>query len=348
MTPSATHSPVQTSSAPSRRYAIIAPCRDEAKFMRRTLDTVLGQSVPPTTFIIVDDGSTDETPKILAEYAAKHPCMRIVTRENRGKRKVGPGVIEAFYAGYRTIQHEIEQGGSEQGGYDYICKLDLDLQLPPRYFEILMQRMEANPRLGTCSGKAYMPIDPEVVDGDFATTYVSEFLGDETSAGMTKFFRVACFRQIGGFVRQVMWDGIDCHRCRMLGWIAQSWDEPDLRFKHLRPMGSSHKGIFTGRMRHGFGQWFMGTSLPYMTASAIFRMTKKPYLIGGAAMWWGYVRSMLTGAPRLEDPPFRAFVRKWQWASLFKGKAKATAELDASQAREWSLSRASLPMPIEA
>jgi hypothetical protein len=342
MTPPAAHSPVQNSNAPSRRYAIIAPCRDEAKFMRRTLDTVLGQSVPPTTFIIVDDGSTDETPKVLAEYAAKHPCIRIVTRENRGKRKVGPGVIEAFYAGYRTIQHEIEQGG-----YDYICKLDLDLELPPRYFEILMQRLEANPRLGTCSGKAYMPIDPDVVDGDFATTYVSEFLGDETSAGMTKFFRVACFRQIGGFVRQVMWDGIDCHRCRMLGWIAQSWDEPELRFKHLRPMGSSHKGIFTGRMRHGFGQWFMGTSLPYMTASAIFRMTKKPYLVGGAAMWWGYVRSMLTGAPRLEDPSFRAFVRRWQWASLLKGKSRATAELDARQASAWSALRAPLAMPVE-
>jgi len=311
--------------------------------MRRTLDTVLGQTLPPTLWVIVDDGSTDQTPAILAEYAAKHgPAqresggteIRIVTRDNRGKRKVGPGVIEAFYAGLRTINLD---------DFDYVTKLDLDLDLPPRYFEILHQRMLAEPRLGTCSGKAYMPVDPANVEG----AYVSEFLGDETSAGMTKFYRVSCFKQIGGFVRQVMWDGIDCHRCRMLGWIAKSWDETELRFKHLRPMGSSHKGIFTGRMRHGFGQWFMGTCFPYMTASAVFRMAKKPYVVGGLAMWWGYVRSMLKNEARYEDAEFRAFLRTWQWRSLFHGKAEATKSLEDERAGAWSLERAPLPMPVE-
>ncbi|MEO0770772.1 MAG: glycosyl transferase family 2, partial [Cyanobacteria bacterium J06649_4] len=82
-----------------------------------------------------------------------------------------------------------------------------------------------------------------------------ERCGDETSVGRNKFYRRACFEAIGGFVRQVMWDGIDCHRCRMEGWIACSWDEPALRFVHLRPMGSSQKNIFTGSTRHGSGQY---------------------------------------------------------------------------------------------
>ena len=85
--------------------------------------------------------------------------------------------------------------------------------------------------------------------------------GDENSVGMIKFYRTACFKQIGGFVRELMWDGIDCHRCRMLGWIAVSWDDPDLHFEHLRPMGTSHKNWWTGRVRHGVGQYFMGTGL---------------------------------------------------------------------------------------
>ena len=66
---------------PSRRYVLISPCRDEAEHMRRTLDSVLGQTEPPTTWVVVDDGSTDETPAILAEYAAKYPCLKVVTRE---------------------------------------------------------------------------------------------------------------------------------------------------------------------------------------------------------------------------------------------------------------------------
>lgn len=302
----------------SRSYCLISPCRDEAQYMVRTLETVTGQSEPPALWVIVDDGSTDETPNILREWASRFDYIQIVTRSDRGARAVGPGVIDAFYAGYETI---------DPSEFDFICKLDLDLDLPLRYFEILMDKMNADPRLGTCSGKPYMPLDGKLV---------SEKCGDENSVGMTKFYRVSCFEQIGGFVRQVMWDGIDGHRCRMLGWVAASYDEPELRFIHLRPMGSSHKGLVTGRMRHGFGQYFMGTSPTYMTASAVFRMTRPPLVIGGAAMWWGYVKSMLARAPRYGDDEFRRFLRNYQWRSLVLGKAEATRRLNAAQQSVWN------------
>ena len=136
-------------------------------------------------------------------------------------------------------------------------------------------------------------------------------------------------------MRQVMWDGIDCHRCRMAGWIACSWDEPALRFIHLRPMGSSHKSVYTGRLRHGFGQWFMGTGLVYMSVSSVYRMTRRPFIMGGLVMWWGFVRSMFNGQERYEDPVFRKFLRQYQWACLLKGKAAATVALNAQQARIW-------------
>src|SRR5581483_6650731 len=219
----------------SRRYALITPCRDEVKYARRTLDSVTAQSVTPALWVIVDDGSKDQTPQILDEYAAKFPYIRVIRRADRGDRKLGGGVIDAFYTGYDTINPD---------DFDYVCKLDLDLDLPPRYFETLMERMEQNPRLGTGSGKPYF-IDEKTGQR------VSEKCGDENSVGMVKFYRTECFRQIGGFVRELMWDGIDCHRCRMLGWIAVSWDDPELNFIHLRPMGTSHKNWWTGRVRHG-------------------------------------------------------------------------------------------------
>jgi poly-beta-1,6-N-acetyl-D-glucosamine synthase len=310
----------------NRDYVIVSPVRDEAEFARRTLDCVTGQTVPPALWVIVDDGSTDGTSEILAEYAARFPYIRILSRANRGRRSVGPGVIEAFYEGLNSVEN-LER-------FTYLCKLDLDLDLPARYFEILIERMEAEPRLGTCSGKAYFP-GPSNVRKDWQGELISEHCGDEMSVGMTKFYRVECFQNIGGFVRQVMWDGIDCHRCRMLGWLAMSWDEPALRFIHLRPMGSSHKGIVTGRLRHGFGQYFMGTSLAYMTVSALFRATKSPYVVGGAAMWWGFVESMLKGEKRFDDPAFRRFLRDYQWSSLLRGKAKATERLNERQRGEW-------------
>jgi glycosyltransferase involved in cell wall biosynthesis len=299
------------------------PCRNEAAFARRTLDSVLAQTVPPERWIIVDDGSADGTSEILDEYAAAHACIEVVRRSDRGRRAVGPGVIEAFNAGLEQVDLD---------DFDFLCKLDLDLDLPPRYFEILLERMQANPRLGTCSGKPYFrhPRTGELV---------SEKCGDETSVGMTKLYRVDCFRQIGGFVPHVMWDGIDCHRCRMLGWKACSWDEPELRFEHLRPMGASDRGWLKGRMRHGAGQHFMGTGLPYMTASALFRMTRPPLVLGGLGMWLGYLRSMLTGSPRYDDPEFRRFLRRYQWDCLVRGKRRATARLDEAQAASFDPAR---------
>jgi len=310
--------------ASGRRYVLITPCRDEAAFARSTLDSIAAQTVRPALWVIVDDGSTDATPAILAEYAARFDFIRVVRRDDRGRRSVGPGVIEAFYQGYETI---------DPAQFDYLCKLDLDLEIPPRYFERLMQRMESEPRLGTCSGKLYYR--------GGGGRLVSEVCGDDMSVGPTKFYRVECFQQIGGFVREVMWDGLDCHRCRMLGWMARSWDDPELRLIHLRPMGSSDKGILTGRLRSGRGQYFLGTGPAYMTAVALYRMSQPPYVIGGLAMWWGYVRSLLRRAPRHEDPVFRQFLRRYQWDCLLRGKAAALRRVDARQATRWqSLQRA--------
>ncbi len=301
-----------------RAYVLISPCRDEAAHMRRTLDAVVAQTERPARWVIVDDGSTDATPAILAEYAAAHDWIEVAAKPDRGARAVGPGVIEAFYFGLGRVDLD---------AHAYLCKLDLDLDLPEGYFAGLMDRMEARPRTGTCSGKAYFR-DP-------SGALVSEGIGDEMSLGMTKFYDVRCFRQIGGFVREVMWDGIDCHAARMRGWAPASWDDPALRFEHLRPMGSSQTGIHTGRARHGFGQWYMGTGPAFMVASAVNRARQRPYLTGGLAMLRGYFGAMARGAERHGDAALVAFVRDYQRRALRLGKARAVAQIEAERAHLW-------------
>jgi biofilm PGA synthesis N-glycosyltransferase PgaC len=308
---------------PSRRYLLISPCRDEAQYLRRTLDSVAAQSVPPVAWVIVDDGSTDGTRAILEEYARRLPYLRVVRRTDRGRREVGPGVIEAFYVGLKTVRLE---------EFDYLCKLDTDLDLPVRYFELLMQRMESDRRIGTTSGKPWF-VHPQ------SGALTPEICGDEMSVGMTKFYRVGCFKEIGGFVREVMWDGIDCHRARMLGWVAESIGHESLRFVHLRPQGSSQKGIWTGRLRAGFGQYFMGTSPLYYLVVALYRLPTHPVLLGSVAMLWGYLRSWLKGLPRYDDLEFRRFLRSYQHACLRMGKRAATARVNAERACLWHASR---------
>ena len=299
-----------------RSYLVVSPCRNEAKFMRRTLDSVVAQTLRPTLWVIVDDGSTDETPAILTEYAQKHDWIRIVSNPDRGHRAVGPGVIQAFYAGLETVSLK---------DYEYLCKLDLDLDLPTGYFEGLIEKMEADPRLGSCSGKTWYT---EKGTG----RQISEKLGDEMSIGASKFYRRTCFEQIGGFVREVMWDGIDCHKSRQLGWKTCSFRDEHLSFEHLRPMGSSQQNIYAGRRRHGAGQYFMGSDPIYFIATAVKKLAHPPYILGGLATLQGYFGAWMKGAKQYDDPELRAFIRAYQRAALMKGKARAVRDIEANYA----------------
>lgn len=313
--------PADDPARPGRRYCLITPARDEEQFAEVTLQSIADQVEPPSLWIVVDDGSTDRTLEILRRWQGKLPYLRVVTRPDRGERKLGGGVIDAFYDGYNAIKPD---------QFDYICKFDLDLRMPSTYFADVMDAMDADHRLAVFSGKPYF---------ERAGKMTSEMCGDENAVGMVKFYRRGAFEQIGGFVHEVMWDGIDGHRCRMLGWRARSSSDPKLRFIHLRPMGTSHKSWWTGRVRHGRGQYFMGTGPMYMLASAVYRMSRPPRIIGGIAMLWGYVGSALSGARRFNDLEFRRFLRRYQWRCLVMGKHRATRKLEAEMESRFQGSR---------
>ncbi|MCJ2132194.1 glycosyltransferase [Methylobacterium sp. E-045] len=298
-------------SSARRRYALISPSRDEAGTMRRTLDSLLIQTVPPAHLVFVDDGSTDDTQAILAEYAPRMPYLHVVSRPDRGVRKVGPGVIEAFNAGLAEL--DLSQ-------VEFLCKLDMDLDLPARYFETLMDRMDADPMIATCSGKPFFP-DPST------GVLISEHIADEFSVGMTKFYRVSAWLAIGGFPISIGWDGIDCHLCRMQGMKAISFPDPELDFVHLRPMGSSHISLWHGRTRHGLGAWVMGTPPVFMLAATLYRMNKRPRVVGAVAMLWGYLKAWAGGVKRFDAPGYLAFVRSYQLRALVIGRGRAAEQM---------------------
>lgn len=291
-----------------RRYGLITPCRNEARYIRTTLETTTAQTIPPALWVLVDDGSTDDTPQILAEFAERFPYIHIVTRKDRGARAVGPGVIEAFYEGLCRVDLD---------ALDYVCKFDADLDMPPRYFERVMERMDADPYLGNLSGKLF----ERKPDGRLW----EERTGDENAVGPAKFYRSECFREIGGFVREVAWDGIDGHLCRMNGWVAQSVDDPEMRIVHLRPMGSSQANIRVGRVRWGRGKYFMGSAFYYVLAAAAYRSTEPPWLWGGLGITWGYLKAAASGHPRYSNPEYRRYLRRFERAQLTLGKRRATA-----------------------
>ncbi len=66
------------------KVSVIVPCYNSEKFLRETLDNLLGQTLREIQIITVNDGSKDSTEDIIAEYAAKHANILPIYQENAG------------------------------------------------------------------------------------------------------------------------------------------------------------------------------------------------------------------------------------------------------------------------
>ncbi len=128
---------------PTIKYLVISPVRDEEKHLPNTIESMAGQTIRPAEWVIVNDGSTDRTGQILDEAAKKYPWIRPIHRVNRGFRKSGGGVVEAFDDGYKVATRQER---------DFIVKLDGDLSFAPDYFEKCFARFEEDPQLGVGGG----------------------------------------------------------------------------------------------------------------------------------------------------------------------------------------------------
>jgi poly-beta-1,6-N-acetyl-D-glucosamine synthase len=286
--------------------AIVSPVRDEARYVRHTLEAMIAQTVRPEEWLFVDDGSTDDTRKIIESYAANNPWIRVVSRADRGFRQLGSGVVAAFNFGRQNLHSK---------DYRFIAKLDGDMSFPPRYLEVMLARLERDPKLAAVSGKVFRP-----ENGGF----VEEYMIDEMVAGQFKLYKREAFDHIGGFTQTILWDGIDIHRCRMKGYTTLSFNDLDARLIHHRLMGSSDSSVYKGRVRLGRGIWFMGYHPLYAIASGVFRMQERPYMIGGLIIIASYFYAAIRREPQFEDREFIRDLRRWQLGKVFGWRTNRT------------------------
>jgi poly-beta-1,6-N-acetyl-D-glucosamine synthase len=278
--------------APTVKYVIITPVRNEEAYIRFTLDSVVTQSVRPDRWIIADDGSTDDTGKIIQEYVERHPWMRQVTLPvGTGGRELGGRVVRVFYEGYRFIDAE----------YDFIVKLDGDLSFASDYFERLLRKFAEDSRLGIAGGVLYVP---------HGTQWRLESVPLDHVRGATKVYRKACFDEIAGLPLVNGWDGIDEWRAQMKGWKTRSYN--DLIVHHHRPTGAAF-GKWAGYANEGDYAFYLGYTWSIILARSVYRcLSERPPLVRGTALFWGYLKSWLARRPRVDDPKVVAYMRRKQ------------------------------------
>ena len=290
-------------------YVVISPVRNEAQHLERTIHSVVQQSVLPVRWLIVDDDSTDETSAIIDRHARQHDWIVPVHRtdvnsgglarvqENkvsRGRRAREAKEIEAFYAGYEKLA---------ESDWEYLVKLDGDLSFDPDYFEKCFAEFKIDPKLGIGGGTIC-----HLVNGRLEAEVTPKF----HVRGATKIYRRACWEQIGGVIRGASWDTLDEVKANMLGWSTRTF--PQLKVAHLRVTGTAN-GAWQNAFKNGVWSYIAGYHPLYMLARCGRQAMQKPYLVGSAGLFYGYINAYVQGISRAEKQMVR-YVRSQQLRKL--------------------------------
>lgn len=307
----------------SAKYIVISPVRNEEQYLPQAIQCMAAQTARPLCWLLIDDGSTDDTGRIIDDAAARHPWLKAFHRSDRGFRQAGGGVIEAFYDGYAQLstlnqlaippfQDSITPGFHHSiPSWDFLVKLDGDLSFSSDYFEQCLKRFEEDPTLGIGGGTICSEVNaaPEVESKIDPAFHVR---------GATKIYRRACWEQIGGLIRAPGWDTVDEVKANMVGWSTRTF--PELKLVHHRPAGQAY-GQWSNLLKNGRANYVAGYHPLFMLLKCLRRCFEKPYLLEGCGLWLGFLTGYLKRIPQVPDRDVIRYFRHQQLNRLLGRKS---------------------------
>jgi glycosyltransferase involved in cell wall biosynthesis len=121
--------------------SVLMPAYNVRRYVGEAIDSVLSQTLPDFELLIIDDGSTDDTPHILAGYAGRDERIQILTRQNGG-------IAAALNAGLAHARGT------------FIARMDADDVCLPERFEKQVAYLNAHPQC-VLVGSRVLLIDPD-------------------------------------------------------------------------------------------------------------------------------------------------------------------------------------------
>ncbi len=259
-------------------YVIVTPAFNEAAYIERTMESVVRQTVRPVRWVVVDDGSADETGRIVQEHCRRHDWIRYRRRERVPGQTYFASNVYAIQEGLQSLA-EID--------YAYLAILDADIELCPDYYEAVLCRFDRYPELGIATG-TYLEKEGDAL--------VEARIDRRSTPKAIQVFRRECYEQIGGYIpfRNGGEDsGVEV-LSRMHGW--QTWSFREIQVVHHRPVGTGDgRSLLRARFQLGFRDYCLGTHPVFMTFKCAKRCVwERPYGVSGllrlAGFWYGYLR----------------------------------------------------------
>ena len=270
-------------------YAAVTPARDEAENLPRLASCLAAQTALPSKWILVDNGSSDNTPQLAADLAARYSWVEVVHVPNQATQPGAP-VVRAFNAGLDALETPV----------DIVVKLDADVCVRRRLLRGRAPAFSDEPALGIASGECF-----ELDDGEWRPVFVT---GDHVR-GATRAYRSACLDEIGRLPEKMGWDGVDELKAAVLGWRTRSL--PDQPFFHHRAVGERDGARAARWLAEGRCAHYMSYRVSYLVARTLGRAIRDRDL-AVFAMPWAFLLSAIRHEERYDDERVRRYLRSQQ------------------------------------
>jgi glycosyltransferase involved in cell wall biosynthesis len=298
--------PISTMTLP--KCLLITPARNEAWHLEKTILAMLAQTAHPARWVIVNDGSTDETPAIIDKYAASCDWIERFDMPSHRDR--------SFAAKAHCFNTACKNAGWLD--YDVIGNIDADITFEPDFLEFLLRKFAENPTLG-CAGTPFL----EAGGYDSAS---DSFEGENHVSGQCQLFRRRCLEEVGGYVPNKAGgvDWIAVTTARMKGWDTRSFREK--RFFHHRTLGTAERGPLEALYSYGEKDYYLGGSALWEISRVAYRIAKPPLVLGGLALAAGFLSAAIRRIKRPVSTELMLFHRQEQMKKL-KAILKTLARL---------------------
>ncbi len=312
------------------RILVVSPVRNEAAHIDAVAHAIAAQELAPARWIVIDDDSSDGTLELLHELESEIDCLTVLQAPRYAPKDAGENPRDRLahaievrnfnlalaqataigqtpavgaIAGGTTEGWETTGRGAEERtageSYTHVMKLDGDIELPPHYLRVLMERFAQDPSLGLAGGVLVEP----TADGGVRKIKIPA----NHIHGALKCYSRDCFTAIGGVQERLGWDTIDETYARMRGFRTRSFT--DLVSIHHRPLASAD-GALRGHARHGECAYIAHYGLLWVTLRSLKVARRRPPVLSGAAFLYGYARAAARRVERVPDPDYRRFTRR--------------------------------------
>ena len=289
----------------SEEYILITPAKNEENNLPDVADSVIRQTIKPKLWVIVDDGSTDDTPIIIGNLENKFEWI-ISIRLPPQARDI---TFHYAYVCKKGFDYTVEYCEENGIGYKFIGLLDADTELEEKYFEKLINEFRKDRNLGIASGSVYYDINGKPQ---------WDKSNENLPRGTGRLWIKDCFLDTGGYLAEASPDSISNVKAMLHGWKIK-------QFKYIveiqKRKTSGAEGLWKGYKTDGWMAHYLNKHPLLVFLNMIYIITKKPYYVG-IAFLYGYLMSVFKRKEKIDDEEIRDYYWNRRLREVLKLKIK--------------------------